>query len=177
MSLTKAAREFLQHFLQLFPDTIADCHNDTMPVNIGTADAGHLVRRPAHDLGDVLVGQAGEDQLGAKRSSQVMQVLATFLAGVVVNVNDAGGVPDPVETAAQPVTRPWSPVAIDQDRFHARLSRPGAKLVEQRPDRWKQRHGHNPPPVPAGLERPLDQGGRVNLVPGQRHQILAAQAR
>nr|WP_166177447.1 hypothetical protein [Altererythrobacter segetis] len=65
----RQARKGLQSGLQPVPQTLADCHSDLPLVNTNAPDAAGLVWRPAHDIGDLLIGETCLERFGAKRAA------------------------------------------------------------------------------------------------------------
>jgi hypothetical protein len=56
-----------------------------------------LLDRPAHHHNDLGVGQAGEDQASCEDPPDIVKILLAPLAGIGINIDDIGCIPDPVE--------------------------------------------------------------------------------
>ncbi len=78
--------------------TLADCHSDLPLVNINAPDAADLIRRPAHDVRDLFVGETCLEQFRAERAAQIVNVLGP-LCPVVVGMKDASLAANAIECA------------------------------------------------------------------------------
>ena len=118
-----------------------------------------------------MIGQFGDEQLGAKGAAHVVQMLQTTRSSVRVDVNNAGVVPHPAKASTKAIARPCLTEAIHENGGNTVGALSLTQFFEKHVQFENSWHCRSPALASTLLGRAFDDGVRRHFVPGQRNKI------